>query len=208
MRLFLSLILVLIVYGSCAQANECFCSSDSMMNECMPDCKQILLKNGAKLYWQFNCDKIWLTLELRSSKRITIDTLPIEYYPYFDRLGYQFFKEFAKSLLFRSGCPANGPCNFVLLDKTNGKKLKDFGELIYDHDTRKIYNFLLYLSSDSTLILHYIGTNKRYKFKIDSREFNEIIPEYMFNKIAIENNLLRLQYGNKTILVNLNKYTR
>ncbi|MFI5152456.1 MAG: hypothetical protein ACHQET_03935 [Chitinophagales bacterium] len=178
------------------------------MNESTTDCKTTLLKDGSKLDWQFNCDKIWLTLEFKNGKKEIIDTVPIEYYDYTFRLGYHLFKEFANSLLFRSGCPANGPCNFVLLDKSNGKKISEFGELIYDHETGTIYDFILYLSSKDILTIHYIDTNKKYKIKIDSKQINSVVPEYMFHKISINGNLLTLDYGNKELILDLKKYSR
>jgi len=208
MRFLLFLIFILLSFNASTQAKECNCNKDSLINQSTTDCKTILLKSGAKLYWQFNCNKIWLTLELKTGKKIIIDTVPIDYYGYTFRLGYHLFKEFAKSLLFRSGCPANGPCNFVLLNKDNGKKLTEFGELIYDHETDAVYDFILYLSSRSTLTLHYIDSNKKYKIKIDSKQVNSVIPEYAFHKIFVNDKLLTLEYGNKKILLDLKKYSR
>ena len=33
------------------------------MNNSTISCETAKFKNGSKLYWQFNCDRIWLTLE-------------------------------------------------------------------------------------------------------------------------------------------------
>jgi len=167
-----------------------------------------MLKNGGKLYWQFNCKKIWLTLELISGRKITLDTVPIEFYAYTYRLGYDLFKEFSRSLLFRSGCPANGPCNFVLIDKSNGKKITEFGELVYSHTTDSIYGFILYLSSNIVLTLHYIDTGKKYRIKIDSTQINALVPEYSFSNPILNSNILTLDYGNKKLTIDLTKYSR
>ena len=121
--------------------------------------------------------------------------------------GYHLSKEFTKSLLFRSGCPANGPCNFVLIDKDNGENLKEFGQLIYNYDTDTIYDFILYLSSKDILTLHYVDTDKKYKIKIDSKQINAVIPEYMFTKVFVTNNVLTLQYGNSRLSLDLKKYS-
>lgn len=208
MRTLLSLSFLLFIHSSFGQIRECFCSTDSFMNRNTTDCKTKFLKSGEKLYWQFSCKKIWLTLETRYGRKIIIDKVPVEYYSYTYRIGYHLFKEFSKSLLFRSGCPANGPCDFVLIDKSNGKKIAEFGELIYDHTTDTIYDFILYLSSKNTLTLHYIDTGKKYRIKIDAKQINAVIPEYMFHKISVNNNIATPNYGTKKLFLNLKKYSR
>ena len=46
-----------------AQNKTCFCENDSLINHYTVECDTILLSNKSKLYWQFNCDRIWLTLD-------------------------------------------------------------------------------------------------------------------------------------------------
>jgi hypothetical protein len=116
MRATLLILLIVQFSFSLAQKKECGCKSDSFMTQFTTSCKTTYLKNGAKIYWQFNCKSIWLTHQSKSGKQITIDKIPIELYGYTYRLGYQLAKEYKRTLLFRSGCPANGPCNFVLVD--------------------------------------------------------------------------------------------
>ncbi len=195
-----------------AQKKECGCQSDSLINQYTTDCNTTYLKNGSKLYWQFNCKSIWLTLENKSGRRTTINTVPIDYYSLTYRIGYHLAKEYKNTLLFRSGCPANGPCNFVLLDKNTGKKIREFGELIYDHSTGQFYDFILYFSSKSSLTLHYIDTNKKYRITVNPEDFNSVTPEYMFDKIYIKKNILILTHPRRTenssgiIKIDLNKY--
>lgn len=214
MRAFLFIALILQFKFSYGQKKECGCKSDSLINQYTTNCSTTHLKNGSKIYWQFNCNSIWLTLENKSGKRITLDKVPIEYYSYTYRLGYHLAKEYKKALLFKSGCPANGPCDFVLIDKTSGKKISEFGELIYDHTTNKFYDFVIYFSSPSSLVLHYIDTNKKYKFVVEPDNFNAVVPEYTFNEIYIKNNILTLTYdpvkvrSSGIIKINLNKYVR
>lgn len=108
------------LYG---QKKQCHCDKDTLMNNATVSCETRMLKNKAQLYWQYNCDKIWLTLETSKGKKTTIDKVPVEYYGYTYRLGFHFVKEFNNSILFRSGCAANGPCIYTLIDKTTGKKI-------------------------------------------------------------------------------------
>lgn len=78
------------VYG---QKKECFCDKDTLMNTATVDCKTVLLKNNSKLYWQFNCNRIWLTLENINGKKKVIDEVEVGLYGYTYRLGYYLIKE-------------------------------------------------------------------------------------------------------------------
>jgi len=203
------LMFLLFVQLSFGQQKQCECKLDTSINQFTTNCKTTLLNNGSKLYWQFNCNSIWLTLENKIGTKVIIDTVPIGLYSYTFRLGFQLAKEYKGSLLFRSGCPANGPCNFVLIDKSNGKKLKEFGELIYDHTSKKFYDFVIFLSSSHTLTLYYIDTNRKYKIPINSKDFKAVIQEYEFDDVIVKNNMLTLTYGvKKKIVLDLKQYVR
>jgi hypothetical protein len=89
MRAFLFLLLLLLLKPSYGQQKQCGCKTDTLINQFTTECKTRLLGNGSKLYWQFNCDSIWLTLQNKNGKKIIIDTVPIEYYPYTYRLGFK-----------------------------------------------------------------------------------------------------------------------
>jgi hypothetical protein len=136
------------------------------------------------------------------------------YYPYIYRLGYHFAKEYNKYLLFRSGCPANGPCNFVLVDKKNGKTIKELGELIYNHDSTTFYDFLIFFSDSISITLYFVDKNLSYYIDINPEHFTSIIPEYQFDKIILKDDYLLMEYtydqGGKwmtnTISVDLKKY--
>ena len=216
MRSFLFLVLLFSLKFSYGQQKQCSCKTDTLINHFTTDCKTTLLRNGSKLYWQFNCDSIWLTLQDKNGKKIIIDTVPIEYYAYTYRLGYRLVKEYENTLLFRSGCPANGSCNFNLVDKSSGKKLKQFGELIYDHDKEKFYDFIIYFSSKNYLTIYFIDDNKKYNIRINGDNFTSVVPEYQFDKINLSNNILTLVYNyekdNKRkqgqITIDLKKYVR
>ena len=138
--------------------------------------------------------------------------IPIEYYSYTHRVGYDIVKEYKKSLLFRYGCPANGPCMFTLVDKYNGKKLNQFPELIYNHNTQLFYDFIIYFSSPNTLTLYFIETNKKHKISINRKYFNAVIPEYQFDDVILKNNIVTLTYNSNEldttgkIIIDLKKY--
>lgn len=187
------------LYG---QKKQCHCDKDTLMNNATVSCETRMLKNKAQLYWQYNCDKIWLTLETNKGKNITIDEVPVEYYGYTYRLGFHFVKEFNNSILFRSGCAANGPCIYTLIDKTTGKKIDEFGQLIcIDTDIKDEkkypFEFLVYADSNyKRIIIYYPDTKKVLKVPFDFEKNNvtAVIPEYQFDRMEVSGNILTLYY--------------
>jgi hypothetical protein len=214
MKIFLLISILFFADISFGQKKICHCDQDSLMNEWL-DCETKVLKNGAQLYWQFNCDRVWLTLQTVSGKKLVIDSSEDKsLFGLTYRIGYQFAREYKNSLLFRYGCAATGPCSFILININNGKKLAEFHELIYDHEKDTLYDFIMYFSADDQLTLHYIDTGKKYRFKVRSSEFNGLIREYQFDKIDLRNHLLTLYYHSgegpemkqHQIDINLTKY--
>lgn len=123
------LFLVFIQVSVCsAQVKNCFCDENKLMNEGNINCDTIKLKNNYNLYWQFNCNRIWLTLEKPNTSKTVINEVEVNLYGYTYRIGYQLIKDYKNKLLFRSGCPASGLCKFVLIDKKSGKKIKEYFE--------------------------------------------------------------------------------
>jgi hypothetical protein len=220
MKILLWLLVLVSPFISLAQSKQCNCSKDKYMRGSI-NCKTVVLKNDSKLYYQFNCDSLWLTLEHKSGIRKVIYSMSgnmfKELYGYNYRLGYQLAKEYKRYLLFRSGCPANGPCNFILVNNVNGKKVKEFGELIYDHSNNLFYDFILYLKNKNNklyLVLDYIDTGRKHTFLLNKNDFTGIIPEYQINDVMVHNNVLLITYphlsGGKRVIkrfvVNLLKH--
>jgi len=214
MRAFIVVVYLIFVSAiSFAQRRQCSCSIIDPSISTVTSCQTTVLRNKSKLYYQFNCDSVWLTLENTSGKKTIIYSMDgqlfKDLYSYNYRLGYQLSHEYNKYLLFRSGCPANGPCNFILLNKTTGKVFKEMGELIYDHSSNLFYDFLLYFSSDDHkyLALYYPDTYKKYLIPlINPKSLNALIPEYMFDKVVLKQNTLLLSYGKAKLNIDLNKY--
>lgn len=197
-----------------SQQKQCFCAENPEMNDATTSCETTVLKNGAKLYWQYNCDKIWLTLENKNSK-LEIDQLNISNYALTYRLGFHFIKEFNNSILFRSGCGATGPCSYVLIDKNTGKKLEQFHQLIGIDTDIKLekphpyeFDFVVYLSAESDqLVIYFIDTQKTIRVPF-SEKLVYAIPENQFTKMEVKNDRLLLTYDTsqdilKTLKINL-----
>ena len=196
----------LLYFPSQSQEKKCNCPIDSSINESTVSCEVKVLSNGAKLYWQYTCDRIWLTLQQKDGKKKVINEVPIEYYGYTFRLGFHLMKEYKTSLLFRSGCPANGPCNFILIDKNTGKKIEEFGELIYDHKTQKLFDFVVSFQQTNTLRLYYVNAKKSFLIKVHPDHFRAVVPEYSIDEISLKNRILKLYTDYGVITIDLKKY--
>lgn len=216
MHKFFSFLLIFISLFFFSQKKQCFCEENPEMNAATTSCETTFLKNGAKLYWQYNCKKIWLTLE-NKEKKIEIDQIGVSDYGLTYRLGFHFIKEYKNSILFRSGCGATGPCFYVLIDKNTGKKLKEFDQLICIDTDIKMENphpyqfpFVVYLSPKSDhLIIYFIDTQKIIKVPFKEK-LVDMIPENQFTKMEVKNNKLIISYDTnkdilKTLEINLKK---
>ena len=185
------------------------------MNNATTNCKTTILKNKSKLYWQYNCNKIWLTLENRKGKKIVLDEVPVGFFGYTYRLGFHLIKEFDNTILFRSGCPANGPCIYTLIDKSTGKKVDEFGQLIcIDTDVREDkkyqFDFVVYFSENYDKIkIYYLNSKKKLTIPFDATKNNltAVIPEHQFDKMNLEGNILTIYYTtteNKELKLKIN----
>jgi len=222
------LILIILLFGctfSSAQKKQCFCAAGPTMNGSSNGCATKKLSNGAKLYWQYTCKRIWFTLETAKRKKIVIDEIPIDLGDLTFRLGFHFIKEFNRGVLFRGGCPANGPCNYTLIDKNNGRVLKRLNQLIRI-DTEAFsepahpyeYDFVVYFSAKyDRLIVLYIDSNKHWSIPFDAEKngVSALTPEYQFKKMTLKDSVLTLFYvtgdnENKQLNINLKngKYSR
>lgn len=202
---------LLIFFQTFGQNKRCFCVKDSLMKESI-SCDTTYFSNNSKIYWQFNCDDIWLTLENKNGNKFKIDEVPVDLFGYTYRLGYHLIKEYKNSLLFRSGCGATGPCSYILIDKINGKKIRDFNQLIcidtdvqIKNEHQYNFDFVVYLFEES-IIIEYIESKKKVKVAF-KENLTALIPEHQFDKMILKNNILTIFYendeGKKTLKINL-----
>ena len=211
-------IITFLIIGYCfsyGQKKQCSCNENVAMHEAPMNCETTLLKNKSKLYWQFNCNRIWLTLQNVKGKKIVINEVEVNFYNYAYRLGYQIIKEYKNNLLFRSGCPANGPCVYTLINNVNGQKIKEFDQLICIDTDIEIenpynykYNFLVYLSDNANYLnIYFVDTKKAIKVPF-KYELTGVMPNNQFKKMEVKNNILTLFFEekneNQIFKINLN----
>ncbi len=219
MNRLLTTIFLLLTIHAFGQKKNCFCDKDSLMDNATVSCDTKVLSNGSKLYWQYNCDKIWLTLENPKGIKYTINNVPVDLYGYTYRLGFHFIKEFKETVLFRSGCPANGSCIYTLIDKNTGRKMKEFDQLIcIDTDAfgenphEYEYDFVVYFSKQAdSLTVHYIDSKKRVKVPFNDK-LKALIPQHRFDLMTLDRNMLTLFYESddniqKTLRIDLSDKT-
>ena len=215
-RLF-TIILLLYTIQTFGQKVQCFCDNNKYMNNSTTSCDTIVFNNKSFLYWQYNCDSIWLTLENDKNEKYIINDVDVDIFAYTYRIGFHLIKEFQNSLLFRYGCPANGPCMYKLIDKNNGKTLKEFNQLIcidkdinLDDDNEYKYNFVVYFSENyDNIIVYNINNDKTLEFPFKDNLNYSLIPEYLFSKMTLKNNILTLFYNtnkvkNKQLIIIIN----
>ncbi|UII24226.1 hypothetical protein [Fulvivirga ligni] len=178
-------------------------------------CGQSLLKDGSQLYYQFNCDSIWLTLETNDYQEIIFSGSQ-EFYAYHYRLDPHLVKEFSSALLFRYGCLANGPCSYFLIAKKDGTRTREFGQLIYDGTIYKA-SILVYISEkmDNTLEVYDVEQQKTVQIPFDLAGFTAVIPQQQFTKSEVNGDNLILTYkifpnsnkeAEKVLMIDLDNY--
>lgn len=200
------------------QQRQCSCLTNGDTPENTIECKITTLKNGYKLYWQFNCDAVWLTLENKRHKKVIIDHVPKLYQNLTYRLGFGLVREFENSLLFRHSCPANGPCNYTLINKYSGQPIKRFGVLIDNPGKDYQYNFVVYLShAKNYMKIYFPDSKKLLQIPVDKKDFFYPVPEDQFDKIRLTKKTVILTYETsrsqtesvtKTKTFNIGKYSR
>ncbi|MCA6419448.1 MAG: hypothetical protein IM602_15400 [Cytophagales bacterium] len=199
-RLLPTFLILLFAVQSIGQKRYCFCDKNKLMNGATVSCDTTFFTNDSFIYWQYNCDKIWLTLENKGKHKFEIAEVPVDLFNLTYRLGYHLIKEYKSSLLFRKGCSASGPCTYDLIDKNDGKKLRDFGQLIcIDTDSRRTnshpynFEFIVYFETTDNIIVEYIDSGQKFKIPFNEK-LTDIVPELQFNEMTLVNNRLTLTY--------------
>lgn len=176
-----------------AQADT-ICPEYQYMKETV-DTGNFHLMNEARLYYRFNCDSIWLTYDNGISSRVLyVNDIDLHNYSY--RLFYQFQAEFHDFILFRYGCPANGPCLYDLVHKKTGAVTQTFDALVYTGHLKEA-NFIIGLSDpDKHMLIIYDINHQQVDsiYMANANVFQSIIPTQEFQEPIIEGNRMSLRY--------------
>jgi hypothetical protein len=172
------------------------------MNTATASCETTGLKNGAKLYWQYNCKRIWFTFENKMGRKTVINEVPVEFFGYTYRLGYHFIREYRRTVLFRHGCRASGPCSYSLVNSSNGKTVKSFDQLIQIDTDISIkdphpyeFDFVVYPGIGKGLEIFYVDTGKKLKIPVEIKDNEkDWVFGDPFKKMTLRDDLLILIY--------------
>lgn len=192
-------ILILSCCSTLISAQICSCSE-------MPDLKDLIscettaFQNGAKIYWQFDCNSSWITFDNGGLKKkiFELDKTEMEFS---GRLGYKSWTEFENSFLIEnslvSGCCQ--PDEYILYDKSSGDKISDLGTLVFIEKSGQ-KPFLLTLKGNDDLLFTGLNSNRSYvvkipKDKIDKtmKNSNELYAQNLFQKVQMKNGLLSME---------------
>jgi len=150
---------------SFCQGVNCNCDQIKIDSESQYKCDTTFFSNGAKIYWQWNCDSAWLTFEnkdkiiLRSCEKMDVYEC--------ERTGLSFLKEYANYLLFQykwiSGCCT--PPDIIFFNKVTGSELRRITNNLFvwgDIDE----NYVLYFSDTTYTNLIYLDNNTDKEFTL------------------------------------------
>lgn len=197
MKHFLLSTFILCTISNAFAQKACNCNSNKNLSERI-SCKDIMLKNKAKLYWQFNCDSSWFTFQNRLGKKKIIYSL--ELVGYTGALGYNYVTEYKSGFLIQnnliSGCCT--PPEYILFSKTTGNEIINIGPLIYYSQSYKDPITVAY--NADALIVYNIETKKRTKISLPKGVVAWTLkagtmpePEYLFDA-KLTGSILTIKY--------------
>lgn len=168
-----------------SQESSCGCDNRKNSAENQFKCDTILFSNGAKIYWQWNCDSAWLMFE-NQEKIILSSCEEVNVYEC-ERTGLNFLKEYPNYLLFQykwiSGC-CTSP-DIVLINKVDGIEMKRITNDLFvwgDIDENYVLSF-----SDSTytnLIYLDNDTDKEYTLRFENTQVDKSVAENQVLQLA------------------------
>lgn len=177
--------------------SSCSCDHEHALNTDIWFCDTLILSDQSILYWRYNCDRIWLTLENRNGQRIVVDDLPAESMPILHRIGAFLVKEFDETLLFQRDCAATGTCFYFLVEKNTGSVVREFPQLIGIDWEMKSYtfDFVAYLSEESDEIhIYFPNESRTCSVPISDLNRQTAYPEFSFTEMTLFKEVLTLKY--------------
>jgi len=216
---------IFIIISQFSSAQNCSCKERPQLNEII-SCEKTTFKNGAKIYYQFNCDSSWLVFESKTKEKKKLFSLDKDLIELTGRLGYTSWAEYNNTFIIEnrlvSGCC--DPSEFVLFNKNNGKKIANLGREIYHSDIKK-YPYFVTIDSEKSDFISFLNLSSNKIFKISLPKgridktlkiINGTYAEALFEEGKIKNGTFYIKYKYKTkdngkwligdIKVDLNKH--
>lgn len=179
-------------------AQTCNCKEKPELKEII-SCEKTTFKNGAKIYWGYNCDSSWLTYENKKTKK-KIFTLEKELQEMVGRLGFISWVETKDKFIIKnktaSGCCY--PLEISLFNKNNGRKEKDLGILISDDRENR---FIVTLLDFNTVQIYEVKSDKSTKINLAKgsiqntlKKSGDFYPDKYFSDLKFENRVFSMNY--------------
>ena len=226
----ISFTIIFLVLFKLTYSQHCNCDENPEIKEVIT-CKPIHFKNKTEIFWQYDCDSSWLSFKNSKGKKTVLYTLEAGLMELTEKLGYSYAAEYKSSFLIKnnliSGCCV--PSEFILFNKTTGKKQSVLGRLIFYSEDSK-HPVVVYFESNgenknlfNNIILKNIDKNKSYKIKLHMGRIwstlqsnGEMFAEHLMDGTEINDNKLKITYRFKlkdrdewqseTIVIDLSKY--
>lgn len=194
-RIVLFLLSMLCLSPTVKAQRTCGCGASDYEGRPAVNCDTRQLKGGYSLYYRYDCRRVWLTLQKGAWKKVIFEddtrTVNLTY-----RLGYQPRGDFNRYTLFRYGCPANGPCEYVLLRKRDGRKIRsyDYRDLIGDPQDLDMPCILYFDDSREYICIDYMAAARKViRIKVNESHFG-MYSDYSWKSITLKNDVLRMTY--------------
>ena len=202
----IALTIILSIISQLCLGQNCSCKTRPELNEII-SCKKTDFKNGAKIYREFTCDSSWVIFESKNKKKKILFSLDKDLIELTGKLGFADWVEYKKSFLVEyhtiSGCC--DPYEYILFDKTNGKKIAELGREIYHSENEK-YPYFVTIDKENSNYLSFLNLNTNKIFKIDLpkdriektiKVINERFSETLFENGEIINGIFEIKYKYK-----------
>ncbi|SEQ84952.1 hypothetical protein [Epilithonimonas lactis] len=192
-------ILLLSSFSTLISAQICSCSEMPDLKDLI-SCKTTAFQNGAKIYWEFDCNSSWITFENGGLKKkiFELDKTEMEFS---GQLGYKSWTELENSFLIEnsvvSGCCQ--PDEYILYNKNSGDQISDLGTLVYLEKTGK-QPFVLTFKRNEDLLFTDLNNHRSYVVKIPKNKIDktmknsdELYAENLFGNVQMKNGLLSME---------------
>lgn len=178
-------IILICTSNTFSQKINCGCDKKEINPENQYGCDTTVFSNGAKMYWQWNCDSTWLVFE-NKEKKVLRSCIGEDVYDC-ERTGLNFLKEYPNYLLFQhkwiSGCCT--PPDIVFINKVNGYELRRITNDSFvwgDIDE----NYVLYFSDTTYTSLIYLDNNTDQEFttRFDKSQVDKSVAKNHVSQIT------------------------
>ena len=223
----LAITFFLLLIGQLCIAQTCGCKTQPELKNVI-SCDQTIFKNGAKLYWQYNCDSSWVIFENKEGKKKHLFSLEGELMGYTGRLGFGEWTEYKNTFMIEyhtvSGCC--DPYEYILYNKYTGRKIENIGRAIFKSE-EKDYPYFVTIDKDNFNYLSFLNMNTDKIFKVFLPKnriqktltiANQIFAEVLFETGEIKEGVFEVRYKYKTkqegkwmignVRIDLKKYSK